>query len=149
MYWKTHFVYRFSYDWSLFLCIASGKFSRPRSGEKPLANSMITRVNHYNDVIMGTRRLKSPASSLFTQPFIRAQIKENIKAPRHRPLCGEFTGGRWIPRAGEIPAQMASNAKNASIWWRHHEQVPMCYRHTSEHLHYKSTHQSSLSEEST
>ena len=39
-------------------------------------------------------RLKSPASSLFTQPFIRAQIKENIKAPRHWPLCEEFTGDR-------------------------------------------------------
>ena len=43
-------------------------------------------------------RLKSPASPLFTQPFIRVQIKENIKAPRHWPLCGEFTGDRWIPR---------------------------------------------------
>ena len=35
---------------------------------------------------------------LFTQLFIRAQTKENIKAPRHWPLCGEFTGDRWIPR---------------------------------------------------
>ena len=26
------------------------------------------------------------------------QIKENIKAPRLWPLCGEFTGDRWIPR---------------------------------------------------
>ena len=43
-------------------------------------------------------RLKSPASPLFTHPFIRAQIKENIRAPRHWPLCGEFTGDRWIPR---------------------------------------------------
>ena len=43
-------------------------------------------------------RLKSPASRLFTQPFIRAQNKENIKAPLHWPLCGEFTGDRWIPR---------------------------------------------------
>ena len=43
-------------------------------------------------------RLKSPDSLLFTQPFIQAQIKENIKAPRHWPLCGEFTGDRWIPR---------------------------------------------------
>ena len=39
-------------------------------------------------------RLKSSA----TQPFIQAQIKENIKAPRHWPLCGEFTGDQWIPR---------------------------------------------------
>ena len=30
--------------------------------------------------------------------FIRAQIKENSKAPRHWPLCEEFTGDRWIPR---------------------------------------------------
>ena len=32
-----------------------------------------------------------------TQSFIQAQIKENIKAPRYWPLCGEFTGDRWIP----------------------------------------------------
>ena len=42
--------------------------------------------------------LKSPASWLFAQPFVHAQIKENIKAPRHWPLWGEFTGDRWIPR---------------------------------------------------
>ena len=24
--------------------------------------------------------------------------QRNIKAPRHWPLCGEFTGDRWIPR---------------------------------------------------
>ena len=48
------------------------------------------------------------------QSFIRAQIKENIKAPRHWPLCGEITG------TDEFPAQRASNAENVSIWWRHH-----------------------------
>ena len=63
---------------------------------------------HYNDV-------KSPASRLFTQAFIQAQIKENIETPRHWPLCWEFTGDR------EFPAQRASNAENVSIWWRHHE----------------------------
>ena len=41
----------------------------------------------------------------------------NIKAPRHWPLCGEFTG------TGEFPAQRASYAENISIWWRHHEDV--------------------------
>ena len=51
---------------------------------------------------------------LFTQPFIQTQIKENIKAARYWPLCGEFTG------TGEFPAQMASYAENVSIWWRHH-----------------------------
>ena len=38
--------------------------------------------------------------------------QENIKPPRYWPLGGEMTG--------EIPAQMASNAENVSIWWRHH-----------------------------
>ena len=52
--------------------------------------------------------------TMFTKPFIRAQTKESIKAPRHWPLCGEFTGDRWMP------AQIASNAENVSIWWRHH-----------------------------
>ena len=60
-------------------------------------------------------RLKSPAAWLFTQSFIQAQIKENIKAPRHWLLCGEFSG------TGEFPAQRASIAENVSIWWRHHE----------------------------
>ena len=41
--------------------------------------------------------------------------QRNIKAPRHWPLCGEFTGDRWIPRT------RASNAENVSIWWRHHD----------------------------
>ena len=53
---------------------------------------------YYDDVIMDTMASQIPASPLFTQPFIRVQIKENITAPRHWPLCGEFTGDRWIPR---------------------------------------------------
>ena len=54
---------------------------------------------------MGEMASQSPASRLFTQPSIQAQMKENIKVPRHWPLCGEFTGDRWFP------AQMASNAE--------------------------------------
>ena len=30
--------------------------------------------------------------------FIQTQTKENIKAPRHWPLCVELTEDRWIPR---------------------------------------------------
>ena len=52
--------------------------------------------------------LNSSASWLLTQTFIQAQIKENIKALHHWPFCREFTGDQWIP------AQMASNAENAS-----------------------------------
>ena len=53
-------------------------------------------------------RLKSPMSQLFAQSFARAQIKENIKAPRHWTLWGEIH--RW---------QRASKAGSNSIWWRY------------------------------
>ena len=53
-----------------------------------------------------------PHGCLLNRSYRR--IKENIKAPRHWPLCGEFTG------TGEFPAQRASYAENVSIWWRHH-----------------------------
>ena len=45
-------------------------------------------------------------SLLFTQPFIQAQIKENIKAVRHWPLCVEITGDRWIPLTKASNAEM-------------------------------------------
>ena len=44
-----------------------------------------------------------------------------------KPLDFHFL--MWIfnvnsPVTGEFPAQKASNAENASIWWRHHECSP-------------------------
>ena len=49
--------------------------------------------------------LKASASRLFIQPFIQAQLKENIKAPRHWSLYGEFTGDRWIPPNHQRPVR--------------------------------------------
>ena len=54
-------------------------------------------------------------SRLLTQPFIQAQIKENIKV-HVTCLCAGNS-----PVTAEFPAQMTSNAENDSIWWRHHE----------------------------
>ena len=59
-------------------------------------------------------RLKSPVSSLFAQPFVRAHIKETSKL-RVAGLCEGNS-----PVTGEFPSQRASNAENVSIWWRHH-----------------------------
>ena len=42
---------------------------------------------------------------------IRVQIKKNIKALRHWPLCGEFTEDGWIP----IENQLVSFATDASL----------------------------------
>ena len=60
-------------------------------------------------------RLKSPATPFFTQPFIQAQIKITQKL-RVTGLCAGNS-----PVTDEFPAQMANNAENVSIWWRHHE----------------------------
>ena len=57
-------------------------------------------------------RLKSPALRRFAQPFVQAQIKENVKTPRHWPFWGECTS--------EFPSQKDSDMENVSIWWRHH-----------------------------
>ena len=55
----------------------------------------IVSFHHYTDVIMTTMAQNhQPHDCLLSRLFIRAQIKVNIKAPRHWPLCGD----RWIPR---------------------------------------------------
>ena len=65
----------------------------------------------------GRRRFKSPASRLFTQPFILWRWKKTWKL-RITGLC---VGNS--PVIGEFPAQIVSNAENVSIWWRHHEKI--------------------------
>ena len=60
-------------------------------------DSQCIKISHYVDVIMGA--IPSQITSLaIVYSFIQTQKKTNIKAPRHWPLWGEFTGDRWIPR---------------------------------------------------
>ena len=70
---------------------------------------------HYNGVI--TSAMASQITSLtivYPSVYSRRRSKENIKAPRHWSLWGEFTGDRWIPRTkGQL-------RQNVSISWRHH-----------------------------
>ena len=65
--------------------------------------------------------LISPASPLFTHRLFGRRSKKTSKL-RVTCLC---VGNS--PGTGEFPAQMASNAENVSIWWRHHEwhETPM------------------------
>ena len=55
------------------------------------------RMQHYNDVIMSAIASQITGVSIVYLTRRLAQIKENIKARRHWPLWGEFTGDRWIP----------------------------------------------------
>ena len=135
LHWKLA-VFWLKFDWSLFpgiqLTISNSALVHLMAwrltGDKPelmmtwfvdiyappglneLTNTSSSSLEHVIVTSKWARwRSKLPASRLFTQPFIRAQIKENIKAPRCWPLCGEF------------PAQMTSKAENVSIWWGHHD----------------------------
>ena len=70
-------------------------------------------IFHYSDVIMS---VMAPhiTSLTIVYSFVQAQITENIKAPRHWPLWGEFIGDRWSSRT------KTRNVENISSWWRHH-----------------------------
>ena len=73
-------------------------------------------MQHYWDIIMDAIASQITNLAIVYSTFIQTQIKENIKAPRHWLCAGNSPG------TGEFLAQMASNAENVSIWWRHHEE---------------------------
>ena len=74
-----------------------------------------TLLKYYNDVIMDAMASQITGLAIVCSTVHSgADERRRPEAPRHWPLCREFTG--------EFLAQMASNAENASIWWRHHEQ---------------------------
>ena len=72
------------------------------NGVRPLTGPQLIQSNpcklHYSDVIMAVMASQITSLTIFYSTFFQAQIKEYIKAPRHWPLCGEFTGDRWILR---------------------------------------------------
>ena len=70
---------------------------------------------HYNDAIMGT--IASQITSL-TIVYWTVYLDADQKKPSKLCVAGLCTGKS--PETGEFPAQMASNAENVSIWWRHH-----------------------------
>ena len=71
---------------------------------------------NHSDVIMGAMASQTTSLTIvYSTVYSGADQEENIKAPRHWPLCGEVTV------TGEFPTQRASNAENVSVWWRHHE----------------------------
>ena len=91
-------------------------------GSLIIKTSPLSQGHHYIDVIMIAMASQITSLVVATQLFIKAQIIENIKAPRHWPLCGKLTRDRWIPLTLRwIPHKRACNAKNVSIRWRHND----------------------------
>ena len=73
---------------------------------------------HYNDVIMG-----AIASQITSLTIVYSTVYSDADQRKHQKLCVTGLCAGNSPGAGEFPAQMASNAENVSIWWRHHGQV--------------------------
>ena len=65
---------------------------------------------NYSYVITSVMACQISGVSIVAQPFVQGhRVEENIKAPRHWPLWGEFTVDQWITK-GQWRG-----------WWRHHE----------------------------
>ena len=79
--------------------------------------SSIDNFLHYSDVIMGTI-----ASQITSITIVYSIIYSNADKKNHQ-RSASLAFVRGIHRG--FPAQMASNAENVSIWWRHHEWCPL------------------------
>ena len=66
-------------------------------------------TEHYNVVIMGTM-----ASQITSFTIVYLTIYSGADQRKHQSSTS-------LAFVREIPAQMASNAENVSIWWRHHD----------------------------
>ena len=53
---------------------------------------------HYNNYIMNAMSSQTTGISIVYSVVISGADQWKHQAPRHWPLCGEFTGDRWIPR---------------------------------------------------
>ena len=70
---------------------------------------------NYSDVIMGAM-----ASQITNLAIVYSTVYSGADQRKHQSfrVTGLCVGNS--PVTGEFPAQMASNAENVSIWWRHH-----------------------------
>ena len=74
---------------------------------------LLRRTIHYNDVITG-----AIASQITSLTIVYSTVYTGADQRKHQSSASRaFVGNS--PVTGEFPAQMASNAENVSIWWRH------------------------------
>ena len=69
---------------------------------------------HHSDVIMDVI-----ASQITSLTIVYSTVYSSVDQ-RKCQSSASLAFVRRIHRSGEFPAQIASNAKNVSIWWRHH-----------------------------
>ena len=71
---------------------------------------------HYDVIVMGRDSVSNHQPDDYSlNRLFRRRSKKTSKLRITRLRAGNSPG------TGELPAQMASNAENVSIWWRHHD----------------------------
>ena len=69
----------------------------------------------YNDVIMGAM-----ASQITSLMIVYSTVYSDSDQRKHQSSVSLACVRGNSPVTGELPEQMASNAENVVIWWRHH-----------------------------
>ena len=106
----------------------SADYSAPSYYMNFIPNSSVT--DHYNDVIMSA--IVSQITSLTIVCSSDYSATDQRKHQSTSKLCVTGLCEGNSPGTGEFPAQKASNAENASIWWRHHvtgESTAICFQY--------------------
>ena len=93
------------------------------SPQSPLERWGTNFPRHYNDVIMSAITSKITSLTIVYSTVYSYADQSKHQSSRVTGFCAGNS-----PVTGEFPAQMASNAENVSIWWRHHGIVWL--RHT-------------------
>ena len=60
------------------------------------------------------------ASQITSLTIVYSTVYSGVYQSKHQSPASLAICVGNSPVTGEFPAQMASNAENASIWWRHH-----------------------------
>ena len=93
--WKSWIFLSICIVYLLLCCVENKEILNPESCGIILINFCFPR---YSDVIMSTMASQITSLTIVYLTVYSGGDQRNIKAPRHWPLRGEFTGDRWIPR---------------------------------------------------
>ena len=75
---------------------------------------------HYSDVIMGAMASQITSPTIVYSSVYSGVDKKNPKTSKLR-VTDLWAGNSSV--TGEFPTQMASDAGNVSMWWRHHRVI--------------------------
>ena len=108
------------------ICLSASRWINPLAAEEAVQNSRPLHWRHNGRDSVSNHQ---PRDCLLNRLFRHRSMKTSKL--RVTGLC---VGNS--PGTGEFPTQMASNAENVSIWWRHHgKAVRVCW--TTNRLYYQ------------